>query len=106
MALAKALAARPTMLVLDEATSALDVSVQAQVLELVEEVRDQFGLTIVFVTHDLAVVSRVCEQTLVMQRGRVVEQGFTSQILGDPQDGYTRRLLASRPQPLWEAAAA
>ncbi|QAB18901.1 ABC transporter ATP-binding protein [Leucobacter muris] len=105
VALAKALAAQPSMLVLDEATSALDVSVQAQVLELVEEVREQFGLTIVFVSHDLAVVSRVCEETLVMQRGRVVEHGRTSQILGGPREEYTRRLLDSRPEPLWEQAA-
>ena len=101
VAIAKALAAEPTMLVLDEATSALDVSVQAQVLALVEEVREQLGLTIVFVTHDLAVVSQVCEHTLVMQRGRVVEQGRTARILGAPEDPYTVRLLASRPEPLW-----
>ncbi|WP_024356135.1 dipeptide ABC transporter ATP-binding protein [Leucobacter chironomi] len=105
VALAKALAAQPSMLVLDEATSALDVSVQAQVLELVEEVREQFGLTIVFVSHDLAVVSRVCEETIVMQRGRVVEHGRTAQILGEPREEYTRRLIASRPEPLWEQAA-
>ncbi len=102
VALAKALAASPSMLVLDEATSALDVSVQAQVLSLVEEVRDQFGLTIVFVSHDLAVVSRICEHTLVMQRGIAVEQGRTARILGAPQDPYTVQLLESRPQPLWE----
>lgn len=102
VALAKALAASPSMLVLDEATSALDVSVQAQVLSLVEEVRDQFGLTIVFVSHDLAVVSRICEHTLVMQRGVAVEQGRTARILGAPQDPYTVQLLESRPQPLWE----
>ena len=105
VALAKALAAQPSMLVLDEATSALDVSVQAQVLELVEEVREQFGLTIVFVTHDLAVVSRVCEETIVMQRGRIVEHGRTAQILGAPREDYTRRLIESRPEPLWEQAA-
>lgn len=102
VALAKALAAEPSMLVLDEATSALDVSVQAQVLTLVEEVRDQFGLTIVFVSHDLAVVSRICEHALVMQRGVAVEQGRTARILGAPQDPYTVQLLESRPQPLWE----
>ncbi|WP_010155854.1 ABC transporter ATP-binding protein, partial [Leucobacter chromiiresistens] len=101
VALAKALAAGPKLLVLDEATSALDVSVQAQVLELIEEVRDQFGLSIVFVTHDLAVVSRICTETLVMQRGEVVEYGSTAQILTDPQEEYTQRLITSRPAPLW-----
>ncbi|MEJ6488901.1 ABC transporter ATP-binding protein [Leucobacter sp. USCH14] len=105
VALAKALAARPKLLVLDEATSALDVSVQAQVLELIEEVRDQFGLSIVFVTHDLAVVSRICSETLVMQRGEVVEYGSTARILTDPQQDYTQRLIRSRPEPLWQQAA-
>ncbi len=105
VALAKALAAQPKLLVLDEATSALDVSVQAQVLELIEEVRDQFGLSIVFVTHDLAVVSRICTETLVMQRGEVVEYGSTAQILTDPQEEYTQRLITSRPAPLWQQAA-
>ncbi|MCT9871594.1 dipeptide ABC transporter ATP-binding protein [Paenarthrobacter aurescens] len=103
VALAKALAARPRLLVLDEATSALDVSVQAQVLELVEELRDQFGLTILFVTHDLAVVSRLCSELIVMHQGRIVEQGPTARILEDPGDGYTRNLIASRPRPLWDA---
>ncbi|GAA3274302.1 ABC transporter ATP-binding protein [Paenarthrobacter aurescens] len=103
VALAKALAARPRLLVLDEATSALDVSVQAQVLELVEELRDQLGLTILFVTHDLAVVSRLCSEVLVMHQGRVVEQGPTARILEDPGDDYTRNLIASRPRPLWDA---
>ena len=105
VALAKALAAQPKLLVLDEATSALDVSVQAQVLALIEEVRDQFGLTIVFVTHDLAVVSLICTETLVMQRGEVVEYGDTAQILTHPQEDYTKRLIASRPEPLWQRAA-
>ncbi|MET4542372.1 peptide/nickel transport system ATP-binding protein [Arthrobacter bambusae] len=103
VALAKALAARPRLLVLDEATSALDVSVQAQVLELVEELRHQLGLTILFVTHDLAVVSRLCSELIVMHQGRIVEQGPTSRILEDPGDEYTRNLIASRPRPLWDA---
>ncbi|MFJ3958038.1 dipeptide ABC transporter ATP-binding protein [Arthrobacter sp. NPDC090010] len=102
VALAKALAAQPRLLVLDEATSALDVSVQAQVLELVEELRDQLGLTILFVTHDLAVVSRICSQVLVMHQGRIVEQGPTARILADPGDEYTRKLIGSRPRPLWD----
>jgi peptide/nickel transport system ATP-binding protein len=101
VALAKALAAQPSTLVLDEATSALDVSVQARVLELIEEVREEYGLTIIFVSHDLAVVSRICEETLVMQHGRLVEHGPTEQILGNPREEYTRRLLDSYPEPLW-----
>ncbi|GAA1925070.1 ABC transporter ATP-binding protein [Arthrobacter gandavensis] len=106
VALAKALAARPRLLVLDEATSALDVSVQAQVLDLVEELRDQFGLTILFVTHDLAVVSRLCSELLVMHQGRIVEQGPTARILQDPREDYTRTLINSRSRPLWEEETA
>ncbi|MET4004765.1 peptide/nickel transport system ATP-binding protein [Arthrobacter sp. UYCu511] len=102
VAIAKALAARPKLLVLDEATSALDVSVQAQVLELVEELRDQLGLTILFVTHDLAVVSRLCSELLVLRDGVIVEQGSTAQILGAPASEYTRTLINSRPQLLWQ----
>ena len=102
VAIAKALAARPKLLVLDEATSALDVSVQAQVLELVEEVREQLGLTILFVTHDLAVVSRLCAELLVLQQGQIVEQGPTAKILSAPTSDYTRTLLDSRPRALWE----
>jgi len=103
VALAKALAARPRLLVLDEATSALDVSVQAQVLELVEELREQLGLTILFVTHDLAVVSRLCSELLVMRQGRIVEQGATARILSAPEHEYTRTLIGSRPRALWES---
>lgn len=101
-AIAKALAARPKLLVLDEATSALDVSVQAQVLELVEEVREQLGLAILFVTHDLAVVSRLCTDLLVLQQGQIVEQGSTARILSEPNHDYTRTLIDSRPRALWE----
>lgn len=102
VAIAKALAARPKLLVLDEATSALDVSVQAQVLELVEELREQLGLTLLFVTHDLAVVSRLCAELLVLQHGQIVEQGSTSRILSAPTNDYTRTLIDSRPRALWE----
>ncbi|OFI38618.1 ABC transporter ATP-binding protein [Arthrobacter sp. SW1] len=102
VALAKALAARPRLLVLDEATSALDVSVQAQVLELVEELREHLGLAILFVSHDLAVVSRMCSELLVMRQGRIVESGATARILADPENDYTRSLIGSYPRPLWE----
>lgn len=101
VAMAKALAASPDLLVLDEATSALDVSVQAQVLDLVAEIREQLGLTLVFVSHDLAVVSAVCEHTVVMQNGRIVEQGPTTRILRDPREAYTQSLLDARPTAAW-----
>ncbi len=104
VALAKALAAAPPSPGAGRGHQRLDVSVQAQVLELVEELRDQLGLTILFVTHDLAVVSRICSELLVMHQGRIVEQGPTARILEDLGDDYTRNLIASRPpRPLWDA---
>ena len=72
------------MLVLDEATSALDVSVQAQVLDVVAEIRRERGLTVLFISHDLAVVRRVCERTVVMRRGEIVERGATDELLDTP----------------------
>ncbi|KRB38493.1 dipeptide ABC transporter ATP-binding protein [Microbacterium sp. Root180] len=100
VAIARALAVKPRMLVMDEATSALDVSIQAQVLEVVSTVRRESGLTLLFISHDLAVVRRVCEETVVMSRGEIVERGQTQRLLADPQHPYTRRLLASVPAAL------
>ncbi|MBS1673803.1 MAG: ABC transporter ATP-binding protein [Actinobacteria bacterium] len=99
VAIARALAIEPDLLVMDEATSALDVSVQAQVLDLVADIRRRQGLTLLFISHDLAVVRRVCEQTAVMRRGEIVEHGATAEILSDPQHEYTRLLLDSVPVP-------
>ncbi|MCE4026851.1 ABC transporter ATP-binding protein [Microbacterium sp. Au-Mic1] len=99
VAIARALAIEPDLLVMDEATSALDVSVQAQVLDMVADIRRRQGLTLLFISHDLAVVRRVCEQTLVMRRGEIVERGATTEILTNPQHEYTRLLLDSVPVP-------
>ena len=105
VAIARALAASPDILVLDEATSALDVSVQAQVLDLIDEIRRERGLTLVFVSHDLAVVRRVCETTSVMRHGKVVESGATVELLEHPRHPYTRLLIDSIPRPDWSLDA-
>ena len=95
IALARALALEPAVLVADEPVSALDVSVQAQVLALLADLRARLGLSMVFVTHDLRVAGRICDRVAVMQRGRVVEEGPAEQVFLHPQHEYTRALLAA-----------
>jgi peptide/nickel transport system ATP-binding protein len=95
--IARALAMEPAVIVADEAVSALDVSVQAQVLELFEQLRRKLGFAMVFITHDLRVASNICGRVAVMHRGRVVEMGLTSDIFRQPRETYTRELLAAIP---------
>ena len=102
VAIARALAVEPRVLVLDEAVSALDVSVQAQVLNLLDDIRRQTGVGLVFVSHDLAVVRYVCDDVIVMRRGVVVEQRPTVEVLSAPEHPYTRLLLSSVPHPGWD----
>ena len=97
VAIARALAAQPDLLVCDEVTSALDVSVQAAVLELLNELRAELGLSLLFITHDLGVVASVADRVLVLQQGVVQERGSTTEILTAPQHAYTRRLTSSAP---------
>ncbi|MGC5169352.1 ABC transporter ATP-binding protein [Microbacterium sp. DT81.1] len=97
IALARALAHRPRVLVGDEPLSALDVTVRAQILELLGELRERDGLTLVMVSHDIGVVQNLCDQVVVMKDGRVIERGPTDAVLLAPGEEYTRRLLASIP---------
>jgi peptide/nickel transport system ATP-binding protein len=97
--IARALALSPDLLVADEPTSALDVSVQARVLELLQTLQTQLQFACLFVTHDLAVVDLLAHRIVVMQRGRIVEQGTRDEILRNPQDPYTQRLIAAVPIP-------
>ncbi len=95
--IARALAMEPTVIVADEAVSALDVSVQAQVLELFEQLRRKLGFAMVFITHDLRIASNICDRVAVMHHGRIVEMGSTSDIFRNPRENYTRELLAAIP---------
>ena len=97
ISIARALALDPEVLICDEAVSALDVSVQAQVLKLLEEIQAKLNLAILFITHDLRVAAQICDRVLVMQKGIVVEQGATRDVFMSPQHVYTQRLLASAP---------
>ncbi|MDQ0755628.1 ABC transporter ATP-binding protein [Arthrobacter sp. B3I4] len=97
--IARALSLKPKLMVADEPTSALDVSVQAKVLELFQHLQKELGFACLFVTHDLAVVDVLADRICVMQRGRIVEQGTRDQILRNPQEPYTQRLLAAVPLP-------
>lgn len=95
MAIARALAASPKLLLCDEATSALDVSAQAQTIRLLTELREKRGISILFVSHDLAVVGSFCDRVLVMQEGQVIEEGAPQAVLARPAKDYTKQLAAS-----------
>jgi ABC-type glutathione transport system ATPase component len=102
IAIARALAMDPTVLVADEAVSALDVSVQAQVLGLLDEVQSRLGVALLFITHDLRVAAQICDEIAVMQKGRVVEYGPAGEVLSTPREPYTRDLLEAAPGRHWD----
>ena len=104
--IARALAVKPKLIVADEPVSALDVSVQKQVLELLDELREEMGLSLLFITHDLRVAATVCENILIMSKGEVVEQGTTAAVFKNPSHPYTKSLLAAIPGQAWSRSMA
>ncbi|SDF68338.1 peptide/nickel transport system ATP-binding protein [Salipiger thiooxidans] len=97
--IAIALACRPRLLIADEPTTALDVTIQAQVLELISDIRARLGMSVALITHDLGVVAEHCDRVMVMYAGQVVEEGTTAEVIGAPKHPYTQGLLASIPRP-------
>ena len=102
IAIARALAAEPRVVILDESVAALDVSIQAQILNLLADIRQQTGISYILISHDLAVVRQITDEAIVMHRGKVVERGVTAEVLDHPREAYTKQLRASVPRPGWK----
>ena len=97
IAIARAVLPEPTLIICDEVVSALDLSVQAQVINLLSDLQVDHRLSYLFITHDLSVVRHICRRTIVLQQGRLVEEGHTADVLDKPQDPYTSRLVLAAP---------
>jgi oligopeptide transport system ATP-binding protein len=97
--IARALALKPKLVICDEPVSALDVSIQAQIINLLDDLQDEFGLAYLFVAHDIGVVRHISDRIAVMNKGKIVEQGSADQVCENPRDEYTRKLLAAVPIP-------
>ena len=102
--IAMALANKPKLLIADEPTTALDVTIQAQILDLMTKLKDEIGMSILFITHDLGLIERFSDTITVMQEGRVVEQGITKEVFADPQHEYTQKLINAEPSAKQEMA--
>ena len=100
IAIARALALRPRLIVCDEPTSALDVSIQSQILNLLQDLQEEFGLSYLFISHDMAVIHHICDRVAVMFDGKFVEEGDRDSIINSPQHPYTIKLLAAVPEPV------
>ncbi|MEX0693262.1 MAG: ABC transporter ATP-binding protein [Rhodospirillales bacterium] len=96
--IAMALTCEPALLIADEPTTALDVTIQAQILDLIKDVQDDFGMSVLFITHDMAVIAEMADRVVVMFNGQVVEQGPVEQIFHDPQHDYTKKLIGAVPR--------
>jgi len=97
VAIARALAPEPKLIICDEAVSALDISVRAQILNLLMDLKEEHGLSYLFITHDLSVVRHIADRILIMQKGHLVEEGVTEALFADPQTEYTKKLMEAVP---------